>query len=101
VSIRARHLAAAAAFALAAHAAGNAAAAAQMFKCVEGGRTVYQQQACSVSSQPDPAASAPHAASKASAAASKASAAADPASAGARKVKRPSPTASSAPATPR
>lgn len=71
----------------------DAAATTQMFKCVEGGRTVYQQQACSVSSQPEPA-SAPRAASKASAAA-------DPASAGALKVKRPSPAASSAPATPR
>jgi hypothetical protein len=26
--------------------------AAQLFKCVEGGRTVYQQQACSTTSEP-------------------------------------------------
>ena len=95
-----RHLAASAALALAAQAAGDAAAA-QMFKCVEGGRTVYQQQACPVNSQPEPAASAPQAVAKASTAAAKGSAAADPASAGARKLTRPSPAASSGPATPR
>ena len=39
----------------------------QLFKCIDGGRTVYQQQACSPSAQPEVAASAPHAASKASA----------------------------------
>ena len=69
-------------------------AASQLFTCVEGGRTVYQQQACSVSSQPEVAASAPRATAKASAPASGA------ASAAPRKVKSSSP-ASSAPATPR
>ena len=68
---------------------GDALAAAQMYKCVENGRTVYQQQACNP--QPEPAASAPHQA---------ASAAADASSAGAKKLRRPSP-ASSATATPR
>ena len=38
---------------------GNAIAASKLFKCVEGGRTVYQQQACSPSAQPEVAASAP------------------------------------------
>ena len=33
-------------------------AASQLFKCVEGGRTVYQQQACPVEAQPAQAASA-------------------------------------------
>ena len=31
-------------------------AASQLYKCVDGGRTVYQQQACSPSSQPEVAA---------------------------------------------
>ena len=69
-------------------------AASQLFKCIDGGRTVYQQQACSVSSQPEAAASAPRMAAKASAPA------ADPASAAPRKLK-PSSPASSVPATPR
>jgi hypothetical protein len=72
---------------------GPAGAAPQMYKCVEGGRTVYQQQACPVTPQADaPAASAPKPA---------ASAASDAASAAARKLRRPLPPASSVPATPR
>jgi hypothetical protein len=90
MSMSARQLAAATTFALVA-APEAAGAASQMFKCVEGGRTVYQQQACAVRADPEPAASAPPTASSA----------AEPASAGARKIKRPSPAASSAPATPR
>ena len=42
----------------------GASPAAQLFKCMEGGRTVYQQQACPVSGA-EPAASAPPAASQA------------------------------------
>ena len=42
-------------------------AASQLFKCVDGGRVVYQQQACPVSSQPDGAASAARIGAKASA----------------------------------
>jgi hypothetical protein len=38
--------------------AGPAFAGSQLFKCVDGGRTVYQQQACSVSTAVDPPASA-------------------------------------------
>ena len=38
----------------------RALAASQLFKCVEGGRTVYQQQACPVSAQAEPAPSASH-----------------------------------------
>jgi hypothetical protein len=67
----------------------DAFAAAQMYKCVENGRTVYQQQACNP--QPEP---------EASAAKAPASAASDASSAAGKKVRRPSP-ASSAPATPR
>ena len=37
--------------------------ASKLFKCVEGGRTIYQQQACSVNSEP--AASGPQAVAKA------------------------------------
>jgi len=69
--------------------AGDAFAASQMYKCVENGRTVYQQQACNP--QPEAAASAAKA---------PASAASDASSAAGKKVKRPSP-ASSAPAMPR
>jgi hypothetical protein len=86
-----RQLAAAAAVALAAM-PWSAGAASKLYKCIEGGRTVYQQQACPVQSDPATAASAEHAAPKASAVAV-------PASAGERKVKGPSPAASSAPAT--
>ena len=74
--------------------AGSVGAASKMYKCIEGGRTIYQQQACAVRPQPEAAASAPNAAAQASATAASASA-------GARKVTRSSPPASSSPATPR
>jgi hypothetical protein len=70
---------------------GDALAASQMYKCIEGSRTVYQQQPCNP--QAEAAASAPRAAAPASAAS-------DAGSAAAKKIRRPSP-ASSAPATPR
>ena len=38
--------------------AGPAGAASKMYKCVEGGRTIYQQQACAVSAQAEAPASA-------------------------------------------
>jgi hypothetical protein len=61
-------------------------AGSQLFKCVDGGRTIYQQQACSVSEPEAPASAAK----------------AEPASlAAARKVKPASASASAAPATPR
>ena len=63
-------------------------AASQLYKCVDGGRTVYQQQACSPSAQAEVAASAPHGAAKASAPA-----------AGPRKLRASSLPASSALAT--
>jgi hypothetical protein len=68
-------------------------AASQLFKCIDGGRTVYQQQACSVSTQPEAAASAARPAPKASAPIADASP-------GPRTV-RPSSPASGALATPR
>jgi len=68
-------------------------AASQLHKCVDGGRTVYQQQACSPSAQPEPVATAPHASSKASAPST------DTASIAPRKIKAPSAAASAAPAT--
>ena len=37
--------------------AGPSQAESRMYKCVEGGRTIYQQQACAVARQPDAAAS--------------------------------------------
>ncbi|HZW73762.1 MAG TPA: hypothetical protein VFF43_09455 [Caldimonas sp.] len=77
--------------ALALAVASDAFAAPQMYKCVENGRTVYQQQACNPQPQAEAAASAAHPAS---------SAASDAHSAATKKVRRPSP-ASSAPATPR
>jgi hypothetical protein len=80
---RARLVACAALALAAAHAQG----ASKMFKCVEGGRTIYQQQACAVVAEP---ASAPRAAAKASAAV--ASASADV------RVRQALPAASSAPA---
>jgi hypothetical protein len=73
---------------------GGAAAATQMFKCIVGGRTVYQQQGCPVDAEPAKAPGTP-----ASVPAKAASAAAVAASA--HKVKPPSRPASSAPATPR
>ena len=79
------------ALALALTASWSAAATPQLFKCIESGRTVYQQQACSVSSQIEPAASAPHASTKAS----------EPATKVAARVKPATAPASSAPATSR
>jgi hypothetical protein len=76
-------------------------AASQLFKCVEGGRTVYQQQACSPSAQPEPAPGTP-AKGSAPASMAKASAPAGPATLVSQgKVKTPSSPASSALATPR
>jgi len=75
----------------------HAHAASQLFKCVDGGRTVYQQQACPVSAQAEPAVSASRPVAKAKAdAAVTAASAARPA-----KLKPASPPASGAPATPR
>jgi hypothetical protein len=79
--------------ALLAAAGGEAQAATQMFKCIVGGRTIYQQQACAAEAE----------APKASAAAASAPAAAAVASqpAGERRPRPASRPASSAPATPR
>jgi hypothetical protein len=75
----------AAASVLAALADSGFAASQLLYKCVDGGRTVYQQQACPVSATPDTPASAVQAA---------------PASAASmQKVKSASPSASAAPAT--
>jgi len=65
--------------------------ASKLFKCIEGGRTVYQQQACSATAEP--AVSAPPPAAKASGV--------DAASAAARPALRPPSPASSASATSR
>jgi hypothetical protein len=73
----------------------TASAATQMFKCISGGRTIYQQQACPVGAEP---ASAP-AAAAASAPARNASAVVAPAAA--RKVRPASRPASGVPAKPR
>jgi hypothetical protein len=84
----------AAAFALGAP-SDHAHAASQLFKCVDGGRTVYQQQACPVSAQAEPAPSASRPVGKA-----KADGAVTAASAvTAAKLKPASPPASGAPAT--
>jgi len=70
-------------------------AASQLYKCVDGGRTVYQQQACSPSTQPDAASTVSPAMAKASAPS------ADSASSAPRRIRAlPSP-ASAALATPR
>lgn len=67
------------------------AAGPQLFKCMDGSRTVYQQQACAVTSQVEVAASGSRASSKA---------ASEPIAKVAR-IKPASSTASSALATPR
>ena len=85
----AARLAAVLALSLATELASDAFAASQMYKCVENGRTVYQQQACNQQHE-----------SAASAARPPASAASAAAPAAAKPLRRPSP-ASSAPATPR
>lgn len=85
------HLARAAGFALVlAAGAGDAAAAAQLFKCMIDKRTVYQQQACPANADPA-AASAPAAAAASSTAREAASAP--------RRLKPASPAAASDPAT--
>lgn len=71
---------------------GAAFGASQLFKCVDGGRTVYQQQACPVSSQPEPASAPARLTARTGAASAEAASAP-------RKVKPSSPV-SSAPATP-
>jgi uncharacterized protein DUF4124 len=68
------------------------AAASQLYKCVDGGRTVYQQQACRVTAETDASASGVHAAAKS---------ASEPAAKAATRLKPPSPPASTALATPR
>ena len=70
-------------------------AASQLYKCVDGGRTVYQQQACSPSTQPEVAASAPQSTAKVSAPVT------DSASSAPRRIRALSSPASSALATPR
>jgi len=70
-------------------------AASQLYKCVDGGRTVYQQQACSPSVQPDTALIVAPALTKASAPA------ADPAASAPRRIRASSSPASSALAMPR
>ena len=70
-------------------------AASQLFKCVDGGRTVYQQQACSPSTQPESAASAAQATARVSAAVT------DPAASAPRRIRASSLPASAALATPR
>ncbi len=78
--------------ALLAAAGGEAQAATKMFKCIVGGRTIYQQQACPTEAEA-PKASAAAASAPAAAAASR--------PAGEHKARPPSRPASSAPATPR
>jgi hypothetical protein len=68
----------------------GASAASQLFKCVDGGRTVYQQQACPVAAQVEAPASAAHAVVKS-----------DATPGPARKLKPAAEPASSVPATPR
>jgi hypothetical protein len=75
---------------------GDAVAATQMFKCVIGGRTIYQQQACSAEAELPKASAAAAAGASAPAAAVSASPAAS-----VRKAKPASRAASSVPATPR
>jgi hypothetical protein len=67
-------------------------ASTQLYKCVEGGRTVYQQQACPITAQAESMASGPR---TVSAAPASAPAGTSP------KLKPASPPASAAPATPR
>lgn len=80
---------------------GDASAASQLYKCVDGGRTVYQQQACSPSTQPETAASASAKASAPNVMARASAPAAGPAAAPPHGVKAPASPASSAPAKPR
>ena len=73
----------------------SAFAASQLYKCVDGGRTVYQQQACSPSTQPDAASTVSPAMAKSSAPS------ADPASSAPRRIRASPSPASAALATPR
>ncbi len=68
------------------------AANSQLFKCVDGGRTVYQQQACPVTQHVEASASGAHASAKS---------ASEPAAKVTARLRPPSGPASSAPATPR
>jgi len=70
-------------------------AASQLFKCIDGGRTVYQQQACSPSTQPEPATGTPQATARASAAV------VDPAASAPRRIRSSSAPASAVLAMPR
>ncbi len=70
----------------------SSAANSQLFKCVEGGRTVYQQQACPVTREVESSASGVHAAAKS---------ASEPAAKVSTRLRPVSPPASSAHATPR
>ena len=85
-----RTLCAAAASLLLAMSSWSLAASPQLFKCVESGRTVYQQQACPVTSQLESAASSP---------AGMIRIASEPATKVAARLRPASPPASSAPAT--
>jgi len=76
-------------------------AASKLFKCVDGGRTVYQQQACPTSAQPEAAPSAPAKASAPSSLAKASGSGSDAATDAPRKVMAPSSPASAAPAKPR
>ena len=89
-----RSIAAVAAATALAWPSGAAFGASQLFKCVDGGRTVYQQQACPLSSQAEPASAAPRLSARTGVASTETAASAPP-----RKVKPTSP-ASSGPATP-
>jgi hypothetical protein len=91
-----RRLAAAVAFVTLALTGSGGFAATQMFKCIIGGRTVYQQQACPADAEPPKDASTMAAATRPPADASATASAAAP-----RKPKPGAPPASSVPATPR
>jgi len=76
-------------------------AASQLHKCIDGGRTVYQQQACSPSAQPETPVSVAAHPSAANAAAKASAPVAHAAATPPGKVKASPSPASSAPATPR
>jgi hypothetical protein len=76
-------------------------AASKLYKCVDGGRTVYQQQACPPSAQPEAAASAATKASAPSSLAKASTSGGDAEAVAPRKVTAPSSSASSASAKPR
>lgn len=75
-------------------ASSSMAATPQLFKCVDGGHTVYQQLPCPLTAQVESAASGARAPAKAQAAS-------EPAGKIAARLRPASPPASSAPATPR